>query len=99
MTSIFKFYILICVFFFCRYGREGHLSYYKLHHLIPPEVTLTGSDINLLSRVTDITHKGMRQIIGRMAKFLGVVKIICPDFLSLINRYCSELDLPSMSII
>ncbi|CAL1673635.1 unnamed protein product [Lasius platythorax] len=77
-----------------RYGREGHLSYYRLDRLIPPEVTLTKSDINFLSRAADITHKGMRRIIGRMAKFLGVTKIICPDFLPLINRYCSELNLP-----
>lgn len=46
----------------------------------------------------DITHKGMRGIIGRMAKFLGVAKIICPDLLSLVNRYCTELALPSMNI-
>ncbi|XP_011250767.2 TATA box-binding protein-associated factor RNA polymerase I subunit B [Camponotus floridanus] len=77
-----------------RYGREGHLSYYKLDRLIPPEVALTRNDINFLSRAMDITHKGMRRIIGRMAKFLGVTKIICPDFLPLINRYCSELNLP-----
>ncbi|KAL6446677.1 hypothetical protein ACFW04_001264 [Cataglyphis niger] len=77
-----------------RYGREGHLSYYKLDRLIPPEVALTKNDVNFLSRAADITHKGMRRIIGRMAKFLGVTTIICPDFLPLINRYCSELNLP-----
>ncbi|XP_014467239.1 PREDICTED: TATA box-binding protein-associated factor RNA polymerase I subunit B [Dinoponera quadriceps] len=77
-----------------RYGREGHLSYYKLDHLIPPEVTLKRSDLNFLSRVMDITHKGMRRIIGSMATFLGVTKIICPNFSSLINRYCIELELP-----
>ncbi|XP_029667149.1 TATA box-binding protein-associated factor RNA polymerase I subunit B [Formica exsecta] len=77
-----------------RYGREGHLSYYKLDRLIPPEVALTRNDVNFLSRAADITYKGMRRIIGRMAKFLGVTTIICPDFLPLINRYCSELNLP-----
>ncbi|EFN87076.1 hypothetical protein EAI_04977 [Harpegnathos saltator] len=77
-----------------RYGREGHLSYYKLDHLIPPEVTLTRNDLNFLSRVMDVTHKGMRRIIGNMATFLGVTKIICPNFLSLISRYCIELELP-----
>jgi len=82
---------------FCRYGREGHLSYYRLDRLIPPEVSLTRSDMNFLSRAMDITHKGMRRIIGRMAKFLGVTKIICPDLLSLVNRYCIELALPSMN--
>lgn len=90
------FYIFHINAFFCRYGREGHLSYYKLDRLIPPEVALTRNDVNFLSRAMDITHKGMRRIIGRMAKFLGVTKIICPDFLPLINRYCSELNLPSM---
>ncbi|XP_071569338.1 TATA box-binding protein-associated factor RNA polymerase I subunit B isoform X1 [Temnothorax nylanderi] len=77
-----------------RYGREGHLSYYRLDRLVPPEVSLTRSDMNFLSRAMDITHKGMRRIIGRMAKFLGVTKIICPDLLSLVNRYCTELALP-----
>lgn len=55
--------------------------------------------MNFLSRAMDITHKGMRLIIGRMAKFLGVTKIICPDLLSLVNRYCTELALPSMNIV
>ncbi|XP_011331057.2 TATA box-binding protein-associated factor RNA polymerase I subunit B [Ooceraea biroi] len=77
-----------------RYGREGHLSYYKFDHLIPPEVALTRDDVNFLSRAADITHKGMRSIIGKMAEFLGVTKIICPDFLSFIVRYCNELHLP-----
>lgn len=94
----------ICLFFqfrqnslFCRYAREGHLSYYKLDHLIPPEVTLTTKDMNFLSNTKEITHNGMRRIIGSMAKFLGVTGIICPDFLPLIHRYCTELSLPSMT--
>ncbi|XP_077266649.1 TATA box-binding protein-associated factor RNA polymerase I subunit B isoform X2 [Temnothorax americanus] len=66
----------------------------RLDRLVPPEVSLTRSDMNFLSRAMDVTHKGMRRIIGRMAKFLGVTKIICPDLLSLVNRYCTELALP-----
>lgn len=85
--------------FFYRYGREGHLSYYRLDHLIPPEVTLTRNDVNFLSRVTDITHKGVRRVIGRMAAFLGVTEIIRPDFLSFITRYCRELHLPSTNTV
>ncbi|EGI63334.1 PREDICTED: TATA box-binding protein-associated factor RNA polymerase I subunit B isoform X1 [Acromyrmex echinatior] len=77
-----------------RYGREGRLSYYRLDRLIPPEVSLTKNDMNFLSRAMDITHKGMRKVIGQMAKFLGVTKIICPDLYSLVNRYCIELALP-----
>lgn len=92
------YFVYLSIHFFCRYGREGHLSYYKLDRLIPPEVALTRNDVNFLSRAANITHKGMRRIIGRMTKFLGVTIIICPDFLPLINRYCSELNLPSMSI-
>lgn len=91
-------YIFHTCIYFCRYGREGHLSYYRLDRLVPAEVSLTKSDINFLSRAMDITHKGMRTIIGRMAKFLGVRKIICPDLLSLINRYCTELALPSTNV-
>ncbi|KYN10880.1 L-asparaginase [Trachymyrmex cornetzi] len=77
-----------------RCGREGRLSYYKLDHLIPPEVPLTKTNMNFLSRATDVTHKGMRKVIGQMAKFLGVTKIVCPDLYSLVNRYCIELALP-----
>ncbi|XP_018310608.1 TATA box-binding protein-associated factor RNA polymerase I subunit B [Mycetomoellerius zeteki] len=77
-----------------RYGREGRLSYYRLDRLIPPEISLTKSDMNFLSRAMDITHRGMRKVIGQMAKFLGVTKIICPDLYSLVNRYCIELALP-----
>ena len=82
---------------FCRYGREGRLSYYRLDRLIPPEVSLTKNDIFFLSRAMDITHKGMRKVIGQMAKFLGVTKIVRPDLYSLVNRYCIELALPSMN--
>ncbi|XP_018049913.1 PREDICTED: TATA box-binding protein-associated factor RNA polymerase I subunit B isoform X2 [Atta colombica] len=77
-----------------RYGREGRLSYYRLDRLIPPEVSLTKNDIFFLSRAMDITHKGMRRVIGQMAKFLGVTKIVRPDLYSLVNRYCIELALP-----
>ncbi|KAG7191118.1 hypothetical protein KM043_007150 [Ampulex compressa] len=77
-----------------RYGREGHLSYYKLDHLVPSEIKLTRSDIKFLSQNKEITHKGMRRIIASMARFLGVHDIICSDFLPLVNRYCQELALP-----
>ncbi|XP_076241063.1 TATA box-binding protein-associated factor RNA polymerase I subunit B [Calliopsis andreniformis] len=77
-----------------RYGREGHLSYYKLDHLLPPEVSLTKSEASFLSQNVEITHKGMRRITASMAKFLGVWDIVCPDFSGLVNRYCQELGLP-----
>nr|XP_034178878.1 TATA box-binding protein-associated factor RNA polymerase I subunit B-like isoform X1 [Osmia lignaria] len=77
-----------------RYGREGHLSYYKLDHLLPPEVSSTKIEKHFLSQNVEITHKGMRRTIASMAKFLGVWNVICPDFLPLINRYCQELALP-----
>ncbi|XP_043600974.1 TATA box-binding protein-associated factor RNA polymerase I subunit B [Bombus pyrosoma] len=77
-----------------RYGREGHLSYYKLDHLLPPELNLTANERSFLTQNVEITHKGMRRIIASMAKLLGVWNIVCPDFLSLVNRYCQELGLP-----
>ncbi|XP_031774027.1 LOW QUALITY PROTEIN: TATA box-binding protein-associated factor RNA polymerase I subunit B [Apis florea] len=77
-----------------RYGKEGHLSYYKLDHLLPPEMNLTANERSFLRQNVEITHKGMRRIIASMAKFLGVWDIICPDILSLIKRYCQELGLP-----
>nr|XP_033205926.1 TATA box-binding protein-associated factor RNA polymerase I subunit B isoform X1 [Bombus vancouverensis nearcticus] len=77
-----------------RYGREGHLSYYKLDHLLPPELNLTAKERGFLTQNVEITHKGMRQIIASIAKLLGVWNIVCPDFLSLVNRYCQELGLP-----
>ncbi|OAD56529.1 L-asparaginase, partial [Eufriesea mexicana] len=76
------------------YGKEGHLSYYKLDHLLPPEVDLTANERNFLRQNVEITHKGMRRISASMAKFLGVWNIFCPDLLSLISRYCQELGLP-----
>ncbi|XP_033308261.1 TATA box-binding protein-associated factor RNA polymerase I subunit B isoform X2 [Bombus bifarius] len=48
-----------------RYGREGHLSYYKLDHLLPPELNLTAKERGFLTQNVEITHKGMRQIIAR----------------------------------
>lgn len=92
-------YNLICLFVkvrLFRYGREGHLSYYKLDHLLPPEVSLNKKERNFLSQNVEITHKGMRRIIASIAKLLGVWDIVCPDFLPLISRYCQELGLPSM---
>ncbi|XP_078032989.1 TATA box-binding protein-associated factor RNA polymerase I subunit B [Augochlora pura] len=77
-----------------RYGREGHLSYYKLDHLLPPEVSLSKSEIHCLTPNVEITHRGMRRLAASMAKFLGVWEIVCPDFLPLVNRYCQELGLP-----
>ncbi|KAK9294609.1 hypothetical protein QLX08_010833 [Tetragonisca angustula] len=78
-----------------RYGREGHLSYYKLDHLLPPELNLTATEKSfLVSQNVEITHKGMRKIITSMAKSLRVWDIVCPDLLSLVNRYCQELGLP-----
>ncbi|CAL7938177.1 unnamed protein product [Xylocopa violacea] len=77
-----------------RYGREGHLSYYKLDKLLPPEITLTTKERSFLNQNIEITHKGMRRIIGSMAKFLGVWDIVCPDLSSLVSRYCQELGLP-----
>ncbi|XP_043265740.1 TATA box-binding protein-associated factor RNA polymerase I subunit B [Colletes gigas] len=77
-----------------RYGREGHLSYYKLDHLLPPEINLTKRERNLLSQNVEITHKGMRRIIASIAKLLDVWDIVSPDFLPLVSRYCQELGLP-----
>lgn len=82
-----------------RYGREGHLSYYKLDHLLPPELNLTATEKSfLVSQNVEITHKGMRKIITSMAKSLRVWDIVCPNLLSLVNRYCQELGLPSILI-
>ncbi|XP_016845489.1 TATA box-binding protein-associated factor RNA polymerase I subunit B [Nasonia vitripennis] len=77
-----------------RFGREGHLSYYTLAHLLPPEITLTKTDVNLLTQTTDITHKGLRRNTASIAKFLNVYDFSKPNFLSLIRRYCEDLELP-----
>ncbi|XP_043668375.1 TATA box-binding protein-associated factor RNA polymerase I subunit B [Vespula pensylvanica] len=77
-----------------RYAREGHMSYYRLDHLVPSEVKLSQNDVNFLSQNTEITHKGMRRIAASMAKFIGIKKMSCPNLFPLINRYCQELALP-----
>ncbi|KAK2584219.1 hypothetical protein KPH14_006637 [Odynerus spinipes] len=77
-----------------RYAREGYMSYYRLDHLLPPEVKLSQKDVNFLSQNTEITHKGMRRIAANMATFIGIQKINSTNILSLISRYCQELALP-----
>ncbi|XP_015177405.1 PREDICTED: TATA box-binding protein-associated factor RNA polymerase I subunit B [Polistes dominula] len=77
-----------------RFAREGHMSYYKLDHLIPSEVKLSQNDVNFLTQNTEITHKGIRKIAARMAKFIGIRKLSSPNLLPLISRYCQELALP-----
>lgn len=77
-----------------RYGREGHLSYYRLDHLLPAEMTITDSDVKLLTQNNEITHKGMRKTSAEIAKFLFVSEIRCPNLVTLIKRYCKELNLP-----
>ncbi|XP_043500870.1 TATA box-binding protein-associated factor RNA polymerase I subunit B isoform X2 [Polistes fuscatus] len=79
-----------------RFAREGHMSYYRLDHLIPSEVKLSQNDVNFLTQNTEITHKGLRKIAARMAKFIGIRKMSSPNLLPLINRYCQELALPSV---
>ncbi|XP_014600234.1 PREDICTED: TATA box-binding protein-associated factor RNA polymerase I subunit B [Polistes canadensis] len=77
-----------------RFAREGHMSYYRLDHLIPSEVKLSQNDVNFLTQNTEITHKGLRKIAARMAKFIGIRKMSSPNLLPLISRYCQELALP-----
>ncbi|XP_047351708.1 TATA box-binding protein-associated factor RNA polymerase I subunit B [Vespa velutina] len=77
-----------------RYAREGHMSYYRLDHLVPSEVKLSQNDVNFLTQNTEITHKGMRRIAASMAKFIGIKKMSCPNLFPLISRYCQELALP-----
>ncbi|KAJ8684128.1 hypothetical protein QAD02_019920 [Eretmocerus hayati] len=77
-----------------RFCREGHLSYYKLDHLLPPEVSLTRSDAQLLTQRCDITHKGLRRAASGVAKFLMSYEFANPSIWSLIDRYCTDLDLP-----
>ncbi|XP_058793595.1 TATA box-binding protein-associated factor RNA polymerase I subunit B [Phymastichus coffea] len=77
-----------------RFSKEGHLSYYKLDHLLPPEVALTKTDVHLLTQNSDITHKGMRRTIASLAKFLNVKEFPTPNLLGLIERYCEDLTLP-----
>lgn len=88
--------LYVCVILFARYAREGHLSYYRLDHLVPSEVKLSQNDVNFLTNNTEITHRGMRRIAASMAKFIGIRKMSCPNLLPLISRYCQELALPSM---
>ncbi|XP_033207178.1 TATA box-binding protein-associated factor RNA polymerase I subunit B [Belonocnema kinseyi] len=76
-----------------RYGREGHLSYYKLDNLLPPEVSITKKDIKMLSQSTEMTHKGFRKVAAGVAQFLDV-QLDLPDFSTLIEQYCQELQLP-----
>lgn len=82
--------------FFHRYSREGHISYYRVEHLLPPEVNLNKAEVNNLNPVKEISHKGLRRIFAKLANFLRVFQLPHPNLLSLIQRYVTELQLPSM---
>ena len=66
---------------------------------MPPEISLSKSDINLLTQTTDVTHKGLRRTAAGIAKFLNINELAKPDFLGLIKRYCQDLNLPSKNIL
>ncbi|KAK0165020.1 hypothetical protein PV328_003578 [Microctonus aethiopoides] len=78
-----------------RYSREGHISYYRVEHLLPPEVTLNKAEINNLNPVKEISHKGLRRIFAKLANFLRVFQLPHPNLLSLMQRYVTELQLPN----
>ncbi|XP_014216030.1 uncharacterized protein LOC106644859 [Copidosoma floridanum] len=82
-----------------RFGRENHLTYYKLHNAIPPEVALAKDDLICLTPSSDITHKGLRTLSAKMARFLGIEKLPKPDIVGLIRRYCEDLELPKGVIL
>ncbi|XP_043460845.1 TATA box-binding protein-associated factor RNA polymerase I subunit B [Leptopilina heterotoma] len=76
-----------------RYGKEGHLSYYKMDHLIPQEVSLSKENVSMLTPINELTHKGLRELSAGIANFLDVT-FDTPNFLSLAENYCLELQLP-----
>ncbi|XP_057340353.1 TATA box-binding protein-associated factor RNA polymerase I subunit B isoform X1 [Microplitis mediator] len=78
-----------------RFARDGYLSYYKLDHFIPADCSFTPTEISKLNQSREITHKGLRQAVARIKKFLQVWKFPAPNLLTLIKQYCTELQLPS----
>ncbi|XP_034945300.1 TATA box-binding protein-associated factor RNA polymerase I subunit B [Chelonus insularis] len=77
-----------------RYSREGHLSYFRLEHFFPPDVTLSTSELSKIHPTADLGYRTMRAIINRMAKFLQVWELPPTDLASLLRKFCTELQLP-----
>lgn len=65
-----------------------------MDHLIPQEVSLSKENISMLTPMNELTHKGLRELSAGIANFLGVT-FDTPNFLSLAENYCLELQLPS----
>ncbi|KAK0183093.1 hypothetical protein PV327_001165 [Microctonus hyperodae] len=78
-----------------RYSREGHISYYRVEHFLPSDVSLSNAEVNSLNPANEITHKGLRRIIAKLANFLRVFQLPHPNLLSLMERYVTELQLPN----
>ncbi|XP_015121029.1 TATA box-binding protein-associated factor RNA polymerase I subunit B [Diachasma alloeum] len=75
-----------------RFQVEGHMSSKKLDHFFPDEDPLP----NDLKRTVYTLNKyeGIRDATGDLAHLLGVSQIPEPNIVELIQRYCTDLQLP-----
>ncbi|KAL0277695.1 UNVERIFIED_CONTAM: hypothetical protein PYX00_004899 [Menopon gallinae] len=80
-----------------RFIREGHLSFAKVTHFLPDDITLFEKDHSFIESISDAfmpTHLKQRNIGGKLTKILRIKKFPLPDMECLIKRYCHDLNLP-----
>ncbi|CAG5076979.1 Similar to TAF1B: TATA box-binding protein-associated factor RNA polymerase I subunit B (Drosophila melanogaster) [Cotesia congregata] len=78
-----------------RFIRDGHLSYYKLDHFIPSDITFTKKEAVRMNTFRMLHHSSLLPPIERLKKSLRVWKFPEPNLLTLIKKYCTELQLPN----
>ncbi|XP_044594910.1 TATA box-binding protein-associated factor RNA polymerase I subunit B [Cotesia glomerata] len=78
-----------------RFIRDGHLSYYKLDHFIPSDVTFTKKEAVRMNTFRMLHHASLIPPIERLKKSLQIWKFPEPNLLTLIKKYCTELQLPN----
>lgn len=78
-----------------RLQKEGHLSHYRLDDLFPPDVEEIDRKV---PNNIELTHKLITDTSTKLIKFLNVSQIPSPNLITLIKRYCTELQLPSTYI-
>ncbi|KAF7995200.1 hypothetical protein HCN44_004672 [Aphidius gifuensis] len=72
-----------------RLHNEGHLKYKQLHNKNEqePEKKITNN--------TELSYQSLIDTSSKLIKFLGVSQIPSPNLITLIKRYCIELQLPN----
>lgn len=83
-----------------RWVREGHISLYGAHQILPPEMPLSGRDALYLggvgtSRSVGVpTSQYLRLNTARLLDMFGITEIQLPPLCSIVARIIKDLQLP-----